>query len=141
MSPSANPTHADTVAAMYRAFETGDIAAILDRLSDDVSWDADWPDNSAQLAGAPTLQPRRGPREVSEFFAQLSEWKFQEFKVIDIIGSTGQVVAEIEIDAVLPNGNRVIDQNLHLWSFDASGQVTRLRTYCDTAKIITAISA
>lgn len=138
MSPSANPTHADTVAALYRAFETGDIPAILDRLADDVSWDADWSGNAAQTAGVPQLQPRRGPEEVSEFFALLADWKFQEFKVLDVIGSTGQVVAEIEIDCVLPNGSRIVDQNLHLWSFDAAGQVTRLRTYGDTAKLIAA---
>ncbi|APA95830.1 nuclear transport factor 2 family protein [Nocardia seriolae] len=138
MCPSANPTHADTVAALYRAFETGDIPAILDRLTDDVSWDADWPDNTAQLAGVPQLQPRRGPEEVSEFFALLSDWKFQEFKVVDVIGAAGQVVAEVEIDAILPNGTRIVDQNLHLWSFDDDGRVTRLRTYGDTAKLITA---
>ncbi|MGW2664028.1 nuclear transport factor 2 family protein [Nocardia tengchongensis] len=138
MSAAANTTHAATVAALYRAFETGDIPAILDRLADDVSWEADWSANTAQVAGVPQLQPRRGPREVSEFFALLAEWKFQEFTVLDVIGSDGQVVAEIEIDAVLPGGARIVDQNLHLWSFDESGRVTRLRTYGDTAKLIAA---
>ncbi|MFE3193633.1 nuclear transport factor 2 family protein [Nocardia sp. NPDC059240] len=138
MSPSANTAHAETIGALYRAFETGDIPFILDQLADDVSWDADWLANTAQAAGVPQLQPRRGPHAVADFFALLSEWKFQEFTVRDVIGSTGQVAAEIELDVILPNGNRIVDQNVHLWSFDDAGKVSRLRTYGDTAKLIAA---
>lgn len=135
---NANPTNADTVGSLYNAFQAGDIAFILDQLVDDVAWDADWAANTAQQAGVAHMRARTGPAEVAEFFALLSEWKFEDFTVLDIVGARGQVVAEVQVDAVLPNGGRIVDQELHLWSFDGQGRVTRFRHYGDTAKHIAA---
>ena len=60
MTTAAVTTNAATVAAIYEAYGRGDLPSILDRLADDVSWDADWADHSAQRgAGTPLLQPRR----------------------------------------------------------------------------------
>jgi len=36
----------------------------------------------------------------------------------------------------LPNGGRFADEEIHLWTFDESGRVVRLRHYLDTAKHI-----
>lgn len=134
------PTNSDTVASIYRALETGHISHILDQLADNVMWDADWESNSAQRAGVSHMRARRGPAEVSEFIALLSEWKFREFQVFDIIGTERQVVVEVQIDASLPNGGRILDQELHLWTFDGHGRVSRFRHYGDTAKYIAAES-
>ena len=49
-----------------------------------------------------------------------------------------QVAAETVIEAVLPNGNVLSDEELHLWTFDADGKVCRFRHYVDTAKHIAA---
>ncbi|GAB4588849.1 nuclear transport factor 2 family protein [Nocardia sp. IFM 10818] len=138
MPAAPKPSHADLVGSLYTAFGGGDIAFILDQLADDVSWDADWAANSAQLAGVAHMRARRGPAEVAEFFALLADWKFQDFTVVDIVGSGGQVVAEVRVDAELPNGGRIVDQELHLWGFDADGKVNRFRHYGDTAKHIAA---
>ncbi|MFF2555934.1 nuclear transport factor 2 family protein [Nocardia sp. NPDC058058] len=137
---SASVNHAEIVTSLYNAFGTGDIAFILEHLADDVSWDADWESNSAQLAGAPHMAARRGPAQVAEFFALLSEWKFEDFTVLDVIGSDGQVVTEMRVDIVMPNGGRIADQELHLWSFDDQHRVRTFRTYADTAKNIAANS-
>jgi ketosteroid isomerase-like protein len=51
-----------------------------------------------------------------------------------------QVVAEIVIEANLPNGGHYRDEELHLWTFDEDGKITRLRHYVDTAKHIAADS-
>jgi len=51
-----------------------------------------------------------------------------------------QVAAEFEIEFEVPDtGRRVRDQEIHLWTFDDHGQVTRLRHYADTAKHIAAL--
>ncbi|QLY32667.1 nuclear transport factor 2 family protein [Nocardia huaxiensis] len=138
MNANFRPSNADIVGTLYRAFGTGDIAYILDQLSDDVAWDADWNSNSAQLAGVAHMAARKGPAEVAEFFALLADWTFHEFTVLDVIGTDGQVAAEIRVDVTLPGGTRITDDELHLWSFDADGKVTRFRHYADTAKHITA---
>jgi hypothetical protein len=39
---------------------------------------------------------------------------------------------------VKATGNRLRDEELHLWTFDDAGRVTALRHYVDTAKHIAA---
>lgn len=132
--------NATTVADIYAAFGRGDVPAILDRLAGDVRWDADWRSNHAQQAGVRHLAARNGPAQVAEFFADISEWTVQDFTVLDLIGSGRQVVAEIRAGFALPNGGRFADDELHLWTFDDNGLVTRFRHYVDTAKHIAAAS-
>jgi uncharacterized protein len=131
-------TNVACVAGLYEAFGRGDLAAILDRLADDVSWDADWPDNSARRAGVPHLQARRGPAQVAEFFAVIADWQFERFDVASVIGSRDQVVAHIRGDYRLPNRGRIQDEELHQWHFDRHGKIVSFRHYCDTAKHIAA---
>lgn len=111
-----------------------DVAFILDQLANDVSFDADWIDNHAQAAGVEHLLPRRGPAEVSEFFALIGTWQVDDFQVLDLIGSGHRVVAEVRAAFTLPNGRRLADEELHLWTFNQQGRVTRFRHYVDTAK-------
>jgi ketosteroid isomerase-like protein len=131
-------TRAATVAALYEAFGRGDIQPILDRLADDISFDADWTDNYAQRAGVRHLRPSRGKAEVAEFFALIGEWRVDRFEVLDVIGTGRQVVAEITSGFTLPNGGRFTDDELHLWTFNEAGKVSRFRHYIDTAKHIVA---
>ena len=129
--------NAATVTELYGAFGRGDIPAVLARLADDVAWE-DWRDNWAQRAGIPTMTRRTGPAEVADFFAVIGSWTLQEFTVLDVIGDGRQVVAEVRAEFTLPNGGRWADEELHLWTFDESGRVVRLRHYLDTAKHIAA---
>ena len=50
------------------------------------------------------------------------------------------MAAEIVIEAHLPNGGSFRDEELHLWTFDDDGKVSRLRHYVDTAKHTAAAS-
>jgi ketosteroid isomerase-like protein len=128
---------AATVAVLYAAFGRGDVPAILERLAPDVAWD-DWADNFAQRAGVPHLLPRHGRDEVAGFFAVLAPMTLLDFAVLDLIGTGRQVVAEVRASFALPNGGRFADEELHLWTFDEAGRVSRFRHYCDTAKHIAA---
>src|ERR1700723_1126988 len=53
----------DTVRQMYEAFGSGDVQAILDRVTDDVDWSTD-----AAIASAPWYGPKNGKDELVSFF-------------------------------------------------------------------------
>ncbi|MFW3173022.1 nuclear transport factor 2 family protein [Geodermatophilus sp. CPCC 206100] len=129
--------NAATVARLYEAFGRGDVPTILAALADDVRWE-DWADNHAQRAGVAHLAPRRGPEDVAGFFELLRGWTVERFEVLDLIGTGRQVVAEVSASFRTPGGGRLEDEELHLWTFDDAGRVTRLRHYADTAKHIAA---
>ena len=129
--------NATTVADIYAAFGRGDVPAILRVLADDVAWE-DWPDNFAQRAGVPDMTARHGRADVGNFFALVGNWTVLDFAVVDVIGTGRQVAAEVRLSFAVPGGGRFIDEEIHLWTFDADGLVTRLRHYTDTAKHIAA---
>ena len=135
---STETANTASVADIYSAFGRGDVPAILDRLADDVAWDVWERGNEGQLAGVEHLAAQRGVQGAAEFFASIAGWTVREFTVLDVIGSGRQVVAEIRAAFDLPNGGRLADEELHLWTFDDAGKVTRFRHYVDTAKHIRA---
>ena len=53
-----------TVQGIYEAFGRGDVPAILERLAEDVQWEA-WADNHGQRAGVPWMSPRTGREGVT----------------------------------------------------------------------------
>jgi ketosteroid isomerase-like protein len=128
--------HLATVNSIYDAFVKGDIQTITNYLSDDVQWEQ-WADNSAQKAGVPWMQARQGKEGAMEFFKMVGEWNINEFQVLSIMGNDKQVAAEFVIEADIPaTGGHFRDEELHLWTFNEEGKVTRLRHYTDTAKHI-----
>lgn len=128
-----------TVGAIYEAFGKGDIPAILDHLADDVRWE-EWADNTAQEAGVPWLQARQGKAGALAFF-QLMGTRLQvtEFSVLSLMAGGNQVAVEFVIACdVKGTDKRYRDEEIHLWTFNEAGKVTRLRHYTDTAKHIAA---
>lgn len=133
--------HLATVGAIYEAFGKGDIPTILGYMADDVRWE-EWDDNSAQRAGVPWLQPRRGRDGVLAFFQVMGGLQVLDFRVLSLLAGGNQVAAEIEIEFQSPaTGRRLRDQEVHLWTFDGGGRVIRMRHYADTAKHIAAAQA
>lgn len=126
-------TPLQTAQQIYAAFGRGDIPAILDTLHEDVKWES-WEDNTAQRAGVPWLRGGSGKGAAAEFFGVVGTMKFNDFKVLGMMASDTQVAVEVVIDATMPGGKRVKDEEMHLWNFDAQGKVTRFRHYLDTAK-------
>ena len=128
---------AATVGTIYEAFGRGDVPGVLEHLADDVAWD-EWPDNFAQRAGAPHLLPRHGRDDVAGFFGVIGAWTVLGFEVLDVFGDGRQVGAEVRASFALPGGGRFADEEVHLWTFDDAGRVSRFRHYVDTAKHIAA---
>jgi ketosteroid isomerase-like protein len=126
-----------TVAAIYAAFGRGDVPAILDHLADDVQWEH-WSEWTPHAAGVPWLRARDGKAGAAEFFQVIGAWTIPDFRVHDLLTSGRQVAAEVTIEARLPSGATFRDEELHLWTFDEGGKVSRFRHYVDTAKHIAA---
>jgi uncharacterized protein len=125
------------VAEIYAAFGRGDIPAVLDHLAEDVAWEhwAAWTPHEAEV---PWLLPRNGKAGALEFFQIVGAWTISDFQVLDLLVGERQVSAQIEIEARLPGGATFRDEEMHLWTFDEGGKVSRFRHYVDTAKHIAA---
>lgn len=54
------------------------------------------------------------------------------------MASESQVAAEAVVDAIVPSGKRLRDEEMHLWNVNAAGKLTRFRHDADTAKHIAA---
>lgn len=128
-----------TITAIYEAFGKGEIPTILSHMADDVQWEA-WADNTAQKAGVPWLQARQGKEGVLAFFQYLGmQMQVKDFQVLSIMDGGNQVAVEFVIEVAIPAlGTHYRDEEIHLWSLNAEGKVTRLRHYTDTAKHIAA---
>lgn len=130
----ATTRNLETTGQLYARFGQGDVAGILDLLSDDVAWEV-WADNHAQRPGGPDyLRPRRGRVGVGEFFASVAEQTVLDFQVEDVVAGPTHAVAKVTIEMVTKTGGRVRDEELHLLTFDEAGQVVAFRHYVDTAK-------
>ena len=134
---TARSANVEAVQTLYEAFGRGDLETILDLLAEDVSWE-EWADWFPQRAGVPWFEHRNGRDGVAEFFRIVGEFEITEFAVLDVMAGDNQVAAQIVIDASMPNGGRLRDEELHLWSFDANGKIRGMRHYVDTAKHIAA---
>jgi ketosteroid isomerase-like protein len=139
MSATESRTAANlsVVGGVYEAFGRGDIDFILDQIADDCAWES-WLDNHGQKAGIPPMQPRSGRAGVAEFFAHVATMQIQDFQVLDLLASDRQVVVEVQISIGLPDGGTVTDEELHLYSLNDEGKISRMRHYVDTAKQIAA---
>ena len=102
---------------MYEAFGRRDVTAILSHLAEDVTWDVTDEPWTPHAAGVPWLLPRRGHAEVAEFFAIAGAWEYERFEVLDLLVSDTQVAAEVRLIATLPDGERLDEVVMHLWTF------------------------
>jgi len=130
--------NAAAVGAVYSSFGRGDVAAILELLADDVSWDGDWADNFGQRESVDHFRPRHGRAEVAEFFGALSQWSVHHLEVLSVVADDRLACAQVVIDATLPGGGRFRDEELHVWTFGGDGRIVALRHYIDTAKHLAA---
>ena len=117
-----------TVQDIYAAFGAGDVPAILSRLADNVEWDAD------STSAVPLMQPRRGREEVTGFFETLGLVDITKFEPTALLESGKVVVALIELEfAVKATGKKVTQPDeVHIWRFNDTGQVTSFRHRVDT---------
>jgi ketosteroid isomerase-like protein len=132
-------SHLLTVQALYAAFGAGDVPAFLSHLANDVQWES-WDDNRAVADGVPWLQPYSGRDAVGGFFAAAAKMEIKDLQILNMMEGGNEVAVTFVIEAVLPEcgGRSYRDEEIHLWTFDTDGKVSRLRHYVDTAKHIAA---
>ena len=128
-----------TAQAVYQAFGSGNIPAIIDVLADDVQWES-WGENSAQEAGVPWMASGNGKAGAMHFFQTVgSDFDITEFSVLNFAAGGDRVFVEFVMDAnIRSTGKHFRDEEIHLWTFNEDGKVSRLRHYVDTAKHIAA---
>jgi ketosteroid isomerase-like protein len=112
----------DTVQAMYEAFGRGDVAAILDRVSDDVQWDQEAPSYGVRI-----FEPGVGKDHAARFFQSvLEDLEFRRFEPTNFLTGGDQVAVTIELDlTVRPTGKALEALEIHLWTFGEDGKVSR----------------
>jgi ketosteroid isomerase-like protein len=118
-----------TVQAVYDAFGRGDLAAILDRVTDDVDW-ASMPDSRI----APWHGIRRGKGELPSFFSALAETvEVTEFTPLAFTSSDTDVMAVIRFGAKARDTGRSVTMDLHHWWRFRDGLIAFYRGSEDTA--------
>lgn len=122
---------------MYAAFGRGDIPAILNQLSESVTWDDD-----SSVTDVPWLQPRRGRAQVADFFTALGGLEIELFQPTAFLEQGNIVVALIDIKAKVKATGRPFVQSdeTHIWRFDAHGRVVSFRHRVDTHQQVLAWS-
>jgi ketosteroid isomerase-like protein len=139
MDPSG---HTATVTAIYEAFGRGDLPAILDHLTEDVTWNHQRPGHAGQAAGLEIERARTGKAEVAGFFEAVAELEMAEFSVASMLENADQVAAFVDVDyTVRATGRRVVDTEVHLFTFAPDGRVSALRGFVDTGQLIAAMQA
>lgn len=119
----------ETVQAIYAAFGRGDIPAIMEAISPDVSWE-----HGAVDHGVPWLKPGRGLGHVGAFFRVVgTQLEITRFEVQQLYAAADQVIAQSDIELkVKSTGKTVRDLELHHWRFGADGKVHAFRHVVDT---------
>lgn len=124
--------NAETVRGIYAAFGRGEIPAILERLAENVEWEHDAADHGIKL-----LAPRRGRAEVVKFFEALQAHEFTRFEVENVFDGGAQVAAVVRVGhRHKGTGKTFADLEVHLWGFDARGQVASFRHFVDTHQLL-----
>jgi len=120
----------DTVQQIYAAFGRGDVPAILQQLAEDVEWEYATGPNPI-----PWLQPLRGRDQVPKFFEALfSNVEITRFEVGKIFGDAETVVDLVTLEYTARATGRKVQEvdEVHIWHFNAAGQVQRFRHRADT---------
>lgn len=131
MSSTTATRNIETVQTIYSAFQRGDVAAIVERVADNVDWN-----NKATAAGeVPWNGDFSGRKNLPEFFATLAELaEFHVFEPRTFMQDDRHVAVQVRIElTVKRTGKKVANESMHFWTFDDRGLVTAYRHFNDTA--------
>ncbi len=119
----------------YNNFLQGNIPALVDLLSDDVTWEL------PKSAGVPFAGVFKGKTGVLEFFQQIAaNNEFHEFNVTDFISEGDKIIALGDLRATSKTtGKTSSNKWAHFWQLK-DGKVIRHYEYADTAEIRNAFS-
>lgn len=117
----------------YNNFKTGNIEALLNLMSDDISW------TLPEMEGVPFSGKRTGRAAVAEFFASVgASQEVVSFEPSELIAEGDRVVALGSYDwRVKASGREFGADFAHAWTI-RDGKATSFQEYMDTAVAIAA---
>jgi uncharacterized protein len=119
----------ESVQAVYEAFGRGDVAAILDQVTDDVDW-ASEPESDI----APWHGIHHGKAELPHFFAALGETvDVTEFTPLAFASSDTDVMVVIRFGMTVRSNGNAGAMDLHHWWRFAGDKICWYRGTEDTA--------
>jgi ketosteroid isomerase-like protein len=119
-----------TITQMYEAFGRGDVATILEGLTEDVDWAAEGASSVPSWYGV-----RHGKDEVAAFFAAFgSAMEVEEFTPITLAGNDTDVLTVVHCRARSRSTGKAIEENLHHFFRFRDGKIAYYRGTEDTAQ-------
>jgi uncharacterized protein len=119
-----------TITAVYEAFGRGDVAAILDAVTDDVDWAAE-----AASSAAPWYGVRHGKGAVAAFFSDFgSTMEVEEFTPVSFAANDTDVLTVVRFRARSRGTGRTAQMNLHHYFKFRDGKIAYYRGTEDTAQ-------
>lgn len=132
MSADAN---IKTIEEIYEAFGRGDVAAILDAVTEDVDWAAE-----AVSSAAPWYGVRHGKDAVADFFAGFgSTMEVEQFTPVSFAANDTDVLTMVRFQARSRSTGRAVQMNLHHYFRFRDGKIAYYRGSEDTAQTETVL--
>ena len=127
MSADAN---IKTITQVYEAFGRGDVAAILDAVTDDVDWAAE-----AASSAAPWYGVRHGRDAVAVFFSDFgSTMEVEEFTPVSFAANDTDVLTVVRFRARSRSTGKTSEMNLHHYFKFRDGKIAYYRGTEDTVQ-------
>jgi uncharacterized protein len=120
-----------TITAVYEAFGRGDVAAILNEVTDDADWAAE-----AASSAAPWYGARHGRDAVAAFFSDFgSTMEVEEFTPVSFAANDTDVLTVVRFRARSRGTGRSAEMNLHHYFKFRDGKIAYFRGTEDTAQV------
>ena len=119
-----------TISQVYEAFGRGDVATILDAVTDDVDWAAE-----ADSTAAPWYGVRHGKEAVAAFFTDFgSAMEVEDFTPVSIAANDTDVHTVVRFRATSRGTGKTAAMDLHHFFKFRDGKVAYYRGTEDTAQ-------
>jgi len=126
-----------TITTIYEAFGRGDIAMILDTLTDDVDWSAE-----TISAVAPWYGVRHGREGVAAFFDAFAQtMELEEFTPITYAANDTDVLTVVRFRARVRATGRTAAMDLHHYFVLRDGKIAYYRGSEDSAQVVAVLQS
>jgi uncharacterized protein len=124
-----------TITGLYEAFGRGDVAAILDAVTDDVDWAAE-----AASSAAPWYGVHHGRDAVAVFFSAFgSAMEVEEFTPVSFAANDTDVLAVVRFRGRSRATGQAAEMNLHHYFKFRDGKIAYYRGTEDTVQTETVL--